>query len=95
MGVIVSRGLCRLVMKKMLKSQGGEFQKFCIDPKKCVKCLECVQKFACPAIMKEGDKIYIREDICLGCGVCSQICPKGAIKPIAAKLKSKKDKKVK
>jgi indolepyruvate ferredoxin oxidoreductase alpha subunit len=95
LGVIVSRGLCRLVMKKMLKSQGGEFTKFYIDPKKCVKCLECVQKFACPAIMKEGNKIYIREDICLGCGVCSQICPKGAIKPIAAKPKPKKDKKVK
>jgi len=88
-GVIISRGLCRLHMKRLLKKQGKEFTKFMIDPNKCKKCLTCVKQFACPAIIKEGDKIFIKQDLCWGCGVCAQICPFGAISPVIKKKKGR------
>jgi len=87
LGVLISRGLCRLYMRRLLKKQGGEFVKFQVAPGKCRKCLECVHHFACPAIIHEGDKVYIREDMCWGCGVCAQICPVGAIIPAARRKK--------
>jgi indolepyruvate ferredoxin oxidoreductase alpha subunit len=79
LGVIISRGMCRLLMKRMLRAQGKEFAKYRIDQKKCIKCGICTDKFACPAIVKEGNKFWINEDICWGCSVCAQICPAKAI----------------
>ena len=87
-GVLISRGLCRLYMRRLIRRQGGEFTKFQVAPDKCKKCLACVHQFACPAIMHEGNRVYIREDMCWGCGVCAQICPTGAILP-AQKEKKK------
>ncbi|MBU0530441.1 MAG: 4Fe-4S binding protein, partial [Nanoarchaeota archaeon] len=79
LGVIVSRGMCRLHMKRMLRSQGKKFIPFQIDMKKCTKCGICTDKFACPAIIKDGKKWWINADMCWGCGVCAQICPPKAI----------------
>ncbi|NIU39642.1 4Fe-4S dicluster domain-containing protein, partial [Candidatus Bathyarchaeota archaeon] len=55
------------------------------DQEKCTKCGVCASDFACPAIVKAtvepgGEPAYsINPDICLGCAVCMQICPEGAI----------------
>ena len=82
---IVSRGLCRLLMRRMLRRQGKSFTKFEIDQEKCKKCGICTQEFACPAIWREkknGKWVYfINKDMCWGCGVCAQICPAKAIHP--------------
>lgn len=32
-------------------------------------------------------KSHINADMCVGCSVCSQVCPVGAIKPLASKGK--------
>ena len=57
-----------------------------VDPQKCVgrECgcnLFCARAFKCPGIMIDQDtgKARIDEAICVGCGVCSQVCPHGAI----------------
>ncbi len=41
----------------------------------------CQRIFKCPALLwdKEAGKARIDEAFCAGCGVCSEICPEGAI----------------
>lgn len=79
--VIVSSGICRLLLRRQLHSKGAEFVKYEIDQKKCTKCRICSDKYACPAIVREGNKIWINKDLCWGCGVCPQLCPVKAIAP--------------
>ena len=54
-----------------------------IDPERCQRCKECLQKIACPAIMlkvEDGKEvIYIEEPRCTHCGVCQEICPNAGI----------------
>jgi len=47
----------------------------------CDGCLLCVKRFECPAFepIPGEKKVRIREALCAGCGVCVQICPRGAI----------------
>ena len=42
----------------------------------------CTRIFQCPGLVwdKENNKARIDEVLCVGCGVCSLICPAGAIK---------------
>ncbi|UCD07855.1 MAG: indolepyruvate ferredoxin oxidoreductase subunit alpha [Candidatus Aenigmatarchaeota archaeon] len=82
--VLISRGMCRLMMKRIMRRKGQKFPVFEIDPDE-KRSLGMMDKFAGPAIMKKGGKYYIRSDMCWGCSVCSQICPPGAIKPKAQK----------
>jgi indolepyruvate ferredoxin oxidoreductase alpha subunit len=82
LGVIVSRGMCRLLMKRILRSKGKGFTPFQIDPKKCRECAVCINSFACPAIIREGKTFRINTEMCWGCGVCAQICPHRAIGPL-------------
>jgi len=41
----------------------------------------CIRLFGCPGLMwdKEAGKAKIDEALCTGCGVCTDICPQGAI----------------
>jgi indolepyruvate ferredoxin oxidoreductase alpha subunit len=79
--VLISRGMCRLLLKKMLKKKGQSLPVFQIQDTKAS--LKVLDKFGCPAILKDGSRYYINADMCWGCSVCSQISPQGAIKPIA------------
>jgi indolepyruvate ferredoxin oxidoreductase alpha subunit len=83
--VLVSRGGCRLLTRRQFHAKGLTLPVFEIDQEKCTKCGICTNDFACPAIVKAtvepgGEPVYsINPDICLGCAVCMQICPEGAI----------------
>ena len=37
-------------------------------------------KLGCPAIHMEGGKAIVDATLCVGCGVCEQLCAFGAIK---------------
>ena len=49
-----------------------------IDAEKCKKCKMCM-KLGCPAIVFENGRARIDETLCVGCGLCPQMCAFGAI----------------
>ncbi len=71
--------------KKLLRQKEGKIPRtyYYIDPERCQKCKECLQKLACPAILIKEEKgeeiIYIEEPRCTCCGVCHEICPNAGV----------------
>lgn len=49
-----------------------------VDQDKCKSCKMCM-KIGCPAISMKGGKAKIDPTLCVGCGVCSQMCKFGAL----------------
>lgn len=65
--VIISRRPCALL--KYVKHPGP----ICSDPEKCKGCKACM-KIGCPAISMGDGKAKIDATLCVGCGVCEQLC---------------------
>ncbi len=83
---VISHGECALYHFRNYRHAGGELVPYYIDLKACDSVHACVLNFMCPAISvmpDEDGKARIHQDICVGCGVCSKLCPKGAIKSTA------------
>lgn len=70
--VIISRRPCALL--KYVKHPGP----ICSDPEKCKGCKACMS-IGCPAISMVDGKAVIDETLCVGCGVCEQLCKFGAL----------------
>ena len=49
-----------------------------VDQDKCKSCKMCM-KIGCPAIAMKNGKAKIDTTLCVGCGVCSQMCKFGAL----------------
>jgi len=77
--VVVSRQKCALLLQRERKKKGKKTPKFTVT-KDCTLCMECIDSFFCPAICFMDGKVAIDENLCVGCGVCSRICPEKAIK---------------
>jgi indolepyruvate ferredoxin oxidoreductase alpha subunit len=47
----------------------------------CVECNFCLDRFECPALYKDEElgRTAVNETLCVGCGVCVEVCPKKAI----------------
>ena len=45
----------------------------------CIRCKKCIREIGCPALIMNGESVQIDPNLCTGCGLCSQICPVGAI----------------
>ncbi|MCF0229889.1 MAG: 4Fe-4S binding protein, partial [Parasporobacterium sp.] len=65
--VIISRRPCALL--KYVKHNAP----LKADPEKCVGCKSCM-KLGCPAISVRNKKAVIDVTLCVGCGVCQQMC---------------------
>lgn len=65
--VIISRRPCALL--KYVKHPGP----ICSDAEKCKGCKACM-KIGCPAISMVDGKAKIDATLCVGCGVCEQLC---------------------
>ena len=74
--VIISKCPCPLELKKrrMLEAKRCE-----VDQSKCIQCYTCLKMIACPALIKRGDSVETDPTQCIGCGMCANVCPKGAI----------------
>ena len=70
--VIISRRPCMLL--KYVKASAP----LSVDADKCRSCRACM-KLGCPAISFRDKKACIDATQCVGCGVCSGLCPFGAI----------------
>ena len=70
--VIIARAPCALLksVKRMPPLK--------IDADKCRGCKMCM-KLGCPAISFKDGKAHIDDTLCVGCGVCTQMCKFGAI----------------
>jgi indolepyruvate ferredoxin oxidoreductase alpha subunit len=69
--VIISRRPC--VLLKYVKAKAPLH----VNPDSCRSCKKCMG-FGCPAIAMHQGKAAIDPTLCVGCGVCTQICPFGA-----------------
>ena len=65
--VIISRRPCALL--KYVKHKAP----LRVNPAKCVGCKSCM-RVGCPAISIKEGKARVDETLCVGCGVCSQLC---------------------
>lgn len=74
--IIISKCPCPLELKKrrMLEAKRCE-----VDQSKCIQCYTCLKMIACPALIKRGDSVETDPTQCIGCGMCANVCPKGAI----------------
>lgn len=69
--VIISRRPCALL--KYVKHNPP----LVVNKDKCIGCKSCM-KIACPAISIKEGKAWVDNTLCVGCGVCEQLCPVGA-----------------
>ncbi|MCL1997532.1 MAG: indolepyruvate ferredoxin oxidoreductase subunit alpha [Turicibacter sp.] len=82
--VIIARFPC--VLKNFSEEDFSEFgndlfkKKYEVNDDKCITCKACI-RVGCPAISIDTakNKSYIDPTHCVGCSVCSQVCPKTAI----------------
>ncbi len=69
--VIISRRPCALL--KYVKHKAP----LRVDPVKCIGCKSCM-RIGCPAVAIKDGKAHVDATLCVGCGVCSQLCPADA-----------------
>ena len=80
--VVIARHPC--VLDRARQGAGGEFVAVEIS-EKCDGCGYCVKHFECPALVHDTadkDHKHTRIDplLCVGCGVCLNVCPKGSFR---------------
>ena len=65
--VIIARRPCALL--KTVKAKPA----LCVDTEKCKSCKACM-RIGCPAISIKDGKAVVDATLCVGCGVCTQMC---------------------
>ena len=77
--VIIARQPCAILWSRARRKE-GKIVTYTVT-EDCTLCMECINTFACPALMFDGEKVSIDQSLCVGCAVCAKICPNRAIKP--------------
>jgi len=76
LAVVISRRACPLLLRKEGALRPVPYD---VDQDRCIHCYTCVRRLSCPALFKKGDEVHVDAALCIGCGCCSQVCPKHAI----------------
>jgi indolepyruvate ferredoxin oxidoreductase alpha subunit len=74
--VVVARRECMLQILRRQRKYDSPYQ----VSEDCVACGECV-RLGCPAVTFSEQGAGIDELLCVGCDICAQLCPYGAILP--------------
>jgi len=78
--VVVSRSPCAVIAVRERREAGKEIVACYIEEEKCSsRCDACIKLLGCPAIVKEDGRTVIDSSLCIGCGICAQVCPYKAI----------------
>lgn len=76
--LVISRSPCYL-----LSSRRGvklfEPRTVNVLTERCTGCRLCINDFGCPAITISNKKASVNQSICVGCGLCLEVCPQEAI----------------
>ena len=70
--VIIARKPCSLL------STYVKYPPVNVDDNKCTGCRQCL-KLCCPALSLSDKKVKVNPTLCVGCGLCGQVCKLGAI----------------
>ena len=71
LSVIISRRPCALIVKEKRAP-------YACDAEKCRACGMCM-RIGCPVIRKTETGVWIDHTQCVGCGLCGNVCPFGAL----------------
>ena len=80
--LVVARRECALQVARRASRKGIGLVTYTVNQDKCISCTLCVQ-LGCPAVGwdKTKKKAFIDPVLCVGCGLCAQVCPVKAIIP--------------
>jgi len=78
--VVISRHKCAILESQERTAKGEETVPFEIDEEKCTECMACIKLLGCPALVVSQGNVSIDSILCVGCGVCAQVCPYVAIR---------------
>ena len=75
--VIIARHPCVIAYREEAIPQKRKI----VVTEDCAECNFCHDRFECPALYKDADleRTAVNQTLCAQCGVCLEICPKGAI----------------
>lgn len=73
--VILARRECAIQAGRRKISYG----KIHVDTALCTRCKVCIMKTGCPALVYDGEKVFIDAKQCNGCGICRTQCRFNAI----------------
>ncbi len=75
--VIISRRPCLVNIRGLPPEERVEVE----VTDKCNGCKVCIERFECPSLVfhEQEEKVTIDTLTCVGCGVCVEVCPRGAI----------------
>ncbi len=70
-------GMCKYDSIEVNPQFAGEV---IIDDRKCPRdCVKCIDLCPVKAIVREGERVFLKVDRCSYCGVCRNICDEGAV----------------
>lgn len=79
MSVMDEKGVKAVIFKSPCIAVTKGDTPFEVNKDICIGCSNCVCELGCPAMSFDGVHSYIEPSLCNGCGLCSQVCPTGAI----------------